>query len=98
MSRVVRSLLNTLTDGRVRALAAISEIDAVGHRVVHGGPHFEDPVVVTPQVRSAIESVSELAPRQSAITAYVWGDSATAFKTGQRHGLSRNVRTGIAGQ
>jgi len=34
----------------------------VGHRVVHGGPHFEDPVVVSPEVRSAIESVSELAP------------------------------------
>jgi len=60
--QVVRRLLSTLSDGKVRVLASVSEIDAVGHRVVHGGPHFEDPVVVTPEVRSAIESVSELAP------------------------------------
>ena len=60
--QVVRRLLSTLSDGKVRVLASVSEIDAVGHRVVHGGPHFEDPVVVSPEVRSAIESVSELAP------------------------------------
>jgi len=60
--QVLRRLLSTLSDGDVRALASVSEIDALGHRVVHGGPHFEDPVVVTPEVRSAIESVSELAP------------------------------------
>ena len=60
--QAVRRLLSTLSDGKVRALASVSEIDAVGHRVVNGGPHFADPVVVTPEVRSAIESVSELAP------------------------------------
>jgi acetate kinase len=60
--RVVRRLLSTLSDGKVGALASGAEVDAVGHRVVHGGPHFEDPVMVTPEVRSAIESVSELAP------------------------------------
>ena len=60
--QVVRRLLSTLSDGKVRALASVSEIDAVGHRVVHGGPHFEDPVVITSEVRSTIESVSELAP------------------------------------
>src|SRR5262249_24181195 len=60
--QVVRLLLSTLSDEKVGALASVSEIDVVGHRFVHGGPHFEDPVVVTPEVRSAIESVSELAP------------------------------------
>jgi len=59
--QVVRRLLSTLTDGKVRALASLSEIDAVGHRVVHGGPHFEEPVAVTPEVRSAIAGVSTLA-------------------------------------
>jgi acetate kinase len=34
----------------------------VGHRVVHGGPHFEDPEVITPEVRQAIASASALAP------------------------------------
>ena len=34
----------------------------MGHRIVHGGPHFEEPVVLTPEVRSAIAGVSMLAP------------------------------------
>lgn len=60
--QVVKHLLSTLTDGKVGVLASLSEIDAVGHRVVHGGPHFEEPVAITPEVRSAIAKVSELAP------------------------------------
>jgi acetate kinase len=60
--QVIRRLLNTLSDGQGHTLTSLSEIDAVGHRVVHGGPHFEEPVVVTPEVRSAIASVSTLAP------------------------------------
>src|ERR1700756_4083673 len=39
--QVVRHLLSTLNDGKVRVLASVSEIDTVGHRIVHGGPHFE---------------------------------------------------------
>ena len=60
--QVLRYLLNTLTEGKVRVLTSFSEIDAVGHRIVHGGPNFEQPVVVTPDVRSAIASVTDLAP------------------------------------
>jgi len=58
----VRHLLRTARDGKARAISSVTEIEVVGHRVVHGGPHFEDPVVVTPEVRSAIASVSPLAP------------------------------------
>jgi len=58
----VKHLLHTLDVGPVRALTSLSDIDVVGHRVVHGGPHFEEPVIVTPEVRSAIASVSTLAP------------------------------------
>jgi len=39
-----------------------SDIDVVGHRIVHGGPHFEVPVVITPEVRKAIAGVSSFAP------------------------------------
>jgi acetate kinase len=60
--QVVRHLLNTLWEGEVRVLASVSEINAVGHRVVHGGLHFEEPVAITPDVRSAIASVAALAP------------------------------------
>ena len=59
---VVRHLLCTACEGKARAIASAAEISAVGHRVVHGGPHFEDPVVITPEVRSAIGSASEFAP------------------------------------
>jgi acetate kinase len=34
----------------------------VGHRIVHGGPHYEEPVLITTEVKSAIASVSEFAP------------------------------------
>jgi acetate kinase len=57
-----RDLLSTLWTGDASIIKSPAEVDAVGHRVVHGGPHFEDPVVLTPEVRSAIASVSAFAP------------------------------------
>ena len=60
--QVIRHLLRTAFDGKACPVARASEIDAVGHRVVHGGPHFENPVVITNEVRSAIDSVSAFAP------------------------------------
>ena len=59
---VIRYVLRTARDGKARAIASFSEIDAVGHRVVHGGPHFEEPMVITHEVRAAIDSVSAFAP------------------------------------
>ena len=58
----VRFLLGTLSKGETSAIASVSEIDIVGHRIVHGGPHFEVPVVLTPEIRSAIANVAPLAP------------------------------------
>jgi acetate kinase len=60
--QVVRDLLNESWSGNAQVIASSSDIDGVGHRVVHGGPHFEDPVVITPEVRQAIASVSAFAP------------------------------------
>ena len=60
--QVVRDLLSKSWSGDAQIIASPSGIDAVGHRVVHGGPHFEDPVVITPEVRQAIASVSAFAP------------------------------------
>jgi len=39
-----------------------SEISAVGHRVVHGGEHFKDSVIITPEVMARVEEYIELAP------------------------------------
>jgi acetate kinase len=61
-SQAVEHLLNTLWKGHPSVLASPSEIEVVGHRVVHGGPHFEDPVFITPKVKSAIAAVSAFAP------------------------------------
>ena len=58
----IEQLLDGLWDGDTRAIAAPSEIDVVGHRVVHGGPRYEDPVIITAEVKSAIAAVSAFAP------------------------------------
>src|ERR1700690_749944 len=55
-------LLETLWKGEAAAVSSLSEISVVGHRVVHGGPEFEDPVVITAAVKSAIAKVSAFAP------------------------------------
>ncbi|NEX22592.1 acetate kinase [Thiorhodococcus mannitoliphagus] len=44
------------------ALADVSELAAIGHRVVHGGPHFNKPVIVDDAVVEAIRDVIPLAP------------------------------------
>jgi acetate kinase len=59
---VVERLLRTLWSSETGVLASASQIDVVGHRIVHGGPHFEDPVVITPEVKSAIAAASTFAP------------------------------------
>ncbi len=46
----------------LQIVSSIDEIDGVGHRVVHGGEKFSDSVVITEEVISAIEEVSDLAP------------------------------------
>jgi acetate kinase len=58
----IEHLLHGLWGGDTRAISAPSEIDVVGHRVVHGGPQYFSPTFVTPEVKSAIAGVSLFAP------------------------------------
>ena len=60
--QAVEHLLDAVWSGKTRALVSASEIGVVGHRVVHGGPHFEEPVLITPDVKSAIASAAMFAP------------------------------------
>src|SRR5206468_5553088 len=60
--QAVEHLLATLRSGKTPALASASDIDVVGHRIVHGGPRFEEPVRITPEVKSAIAGASAFAP------------------------------------
>lgn len=43
-------------------LASVGRVEAVGHRVVHGGPDFTEPVVVDDSVRRELGTTAELAP------------------------------------
>jgi acetate kinase len=58
----IRLALNLLTHKEHGAIEDISEIAAVGHRVVHGGEEFSGSVVITNRVIKAIRSHFELAP------------------------------------
>jgi acetate kinase len=58
----VEHLVSTLWDGKTRAVTSRAEIDVVGHRVVHGGPKYEEPVLLTSEVKSEIAKVSAFAP------------------------------------
>lgn len=49
--------------------APLGSIEAVGHRVVHGGERFVEPTLVDDDVQSAIASLGELAPRHNAVAA-----------------------------
>jgi acetate kinase len=61
-AQAVETLLGCLWGGDTRAISAPSEIDLVGHRIVHGGPQYLDPVLVTPEVKAAISGASVFAP------------------------------------
>jgi acetate kinase len=52
----------------VQSLDAVAtvDLDAVAHRVVHGGPHFTEPVVIDDSVRQAIHDLEDLAPLHNA--------------------------------
>lgn len=61
-AQAIEQMLDTLWKGEASVVESPSKIDVVGHRVVHGGPQFEDPVVVTAEVKTAIAGVSAYAP------------------------------------
>ncbi|GAB4218221.1 MAG: acetate kinase [Synechococcales cyanobacterium] len=68
-SQVLRRLLATLTDGERAVLSDLSDIDAVAHRVVHGGCLYTEPTRVTPQVIVQIRALAELAPLHNPVNA-----------------------------
>ena len=57
-------------DGGAAARALLRElpddVDAVGHRIVHGGPRLHAPAPLTDEVKAAVRAVSELAPLHNA--------------------------------
>ncbi len=61
-AEAIEAVLNALVDPANGVIASMKEIDAVGHRVVHGGEKFASSVVITDEVMAAIEECNALAP------------------------------------
>ena len=58
----IKMVIDALLDEKHGVISDIKEINAVGHRVVHGGEYFAKSVVVTDEVIKAIEDCIDLAP------------------------------------
>lgn len=58
----VELILNTLTSAEDGVLKSLNELDAVGHRVLHGGQAFSESVLINDEVIKAIEDNIELGP------------------------------------
>lgn len=58
----IKAVINILTDKNHGVITDMKEIDAIGHRVVHGGEFFTDSVLITDKVMKAIEDCVPLAP------------------------------------
>jgi acetate kinase len=58
----IQLILNSLVDKQIGCIASLEEIQAVGHRVVHGGEKFNKSVLITPEVKEMIVKCVELAP------------------------------------
>ena len=58
----IKHILSILTDKSHGSLKSLNEIDAIGHRVVHGGEKFNSSVLITDEVIEKMEECIELAP------------------------------------
>ena len=58
----VKFIFSLLTDPEIGVIKDLKEIDAVGHRMVHGGEKFNKSVLLTDEVLKAFEECSDLAP------------------------------------
>ena len=58
----VKFILQVLTEGEYAVLKSLDELDAVGHRTVHGGEKFNKSVLLTDEVMEAFAACNDLAP------------------------------------
>jgi len=58
----VQWIFDVLTTGEYAVLKSLDELDAVGHRMVHGGEKFNKSVLLTPEVMEAFAACNDLAP------------------------------------
>lgn len=61
-NEAIEMVLSALTDKEHGVVSSLEQIDAVGHRVLHGGEKFADPVLVDEQVIRELEGIIDLGP------------------------------------
>lgn len=61
-TKAIQMVLDALTNNEYGVIDDLSKIDAVGHRIVHGGENFSEATVITDEVIDAIKECCDLAP------------------------------------
>jgi acetate kinase len=58
----IHDLLNWIWSGKIQVVNSIKDIDIVGHRVVHGGDKYHQPILINPEVKAEIDRLARFAP------------------------------------
>ena len=61
-SAATKLVVETLLDSEIGCISSPSEIEAIGHRVVHGGPYFSESMLATEEVMQTLEKCTSYAP------------------------------------
>ena len=61
-TEAIQYVIEALTNSETGVVKSLDEIGAIGHRIVHGGEKFASSVVITDEVKKAVEECNELAP------------------------------------
>lgn len=61
-AEALRSVCEKLVDAKVGVLKSLSEVDAIGHRVLHGGSRYTAPIIVDQAVKDGIRACFPLGP------------------------------------
>jgi acetate kinase len=60
--QAVKAMVEKIMDKKVGAIKSLKEIDAIGHRVVHGGEMFSEPAVIDDRIMAEVKKCAKLAP------------------------------------
>ncbi|MTF39760.1 acetate kinase [Cyanobacterium aponinum] len=61
----IKTMLKTMVEGETKVLGHLSDIDVVGHRVVHGGTKYSQATLINSEVKATIEKLIPLAPNHN---------------------------------
>lgn len=65
-SDAMKIVVDTLTDAEYGCISSMDEIEAVGHRIVHGGPYFSQSILLTDEVLETLKLCYDFAPLHTA--------------------------------